>query len=66
MSTEPNTPTSTKTCPCGNTALVEMTSLNCKHCGECGNTIPWPLDDGQKPLHGHSRSGRTWNKEKQS
>lgn len=50
---------STKACRCGSTSLVEMPSLDLKHCAECGQSIVWPLERGQKPLHGHHRSGRT-------
>ena len=42
---------STKSCPkCGCTALVLLTTLNKKICGDCGEHIPWYLEKGQKSI----------------
>lgn len=42
---------STKTCPyCGSIALVLLTSMNKKVCGDCSKEFDWNLDPGQKPL----------------
>lgn len=45
-------------CPkCGCTALLLLRTLNEKRCGnkDCRTTIPWFLDDGQKPLIKYQR-----------
>lgn len=43
---------STKTCPnCNNSHLVQLPSLNEKHCTDCHTRIDWYLDKGQKPLN---------------
>jgi len=39
----------TKICPkCGCDKMISFHSLNKKTCSECGNTVSWPLEDGQK------------------
>lgn len=40
----------TQVCACGCTHLVLLSSLNFKVCTDCGEHIPWHLEDGQKPL----------------
>lgn len=42
---------SSSSCPnCGNTALAKKRTENLKHCTDCNTVIPWPLDEGQKPV----------------
>lgn len=53
---------STKSCRCGSTHLIELSSLNHKRCSDCNKLIYWPLTAGQQPLNGHHRAGRK-NKE---
>lgn len=49
---------SSKACVCGNTRLVQLTSQQLKLCTDCRREIPWPLDDGQKPVYRPHRSDR--------
>ena len=40
---------STKTCPnCGCDKMISFHSLNKKTCADCGYTVVWALEDGQK------------------
>ncbi|HEX8590675.1 hypothetical protein [Pseudomonas sp.] len=46
-------------CPvCGDRHLVLLRSQYLKVCSACGTDIPWPLDQGQKPLFLPSRASR--------
>lgn len=49
---------SSKSCVCGNTRLVLLTSQNLKLCTDCHAEIVWTLDEGQKPVHRPHRSDR--------
>ena len=42
----------TKKCPkCGNTHLALLTTLNKKHCSDCGLFFDWKLGPKQKPVY---------------
>lgn len=51
-------PASTKACPCGESRLVLLRSVNLKLCPTCGHEINWPLDAGQRALISSSRGDR--------
>lgn len=51
-------PASTKACPCGETRLVLLRSINRKLCPTCRGSIIWPLDVGQKALVRPNRADR--------
>lgn len=51
-------PSSTKACPCGESQLVLLRSVNLKLCPTCGHEINWPLDAGQRALISSSRGDR--------
>lgn len=51
-------PASTKACPCGESRLVLLRSVNLKLCPTCGHEINWPLDAGQRALISSSRADR--------
>lgn len=47
----------TKVCPhCGGDCPVSLPSLNTKLCSHCRKLYNWPLEPGQKPLHGPARA----------
>ena len=50
MLNDDDAPASTKACPCGETRLVLLRSINRKLCPTCRGSIIWPLDAGQKAL----------------
>lgn len=51
-------PASTKACPCGETRLVLLRSINLKLCPSCKCEIAWPLNAGQKALLRPHRADR--------
>lgn len=47
----------TKRCPkCGSPALVRLSSLKTKKCGDCSHELHWPLKPGQLPLVTNNRN----------
>jgi predicted RNA-binding Zn-ribbon protein involved in translation (DUF1610 family) len=52
MTDEPTEKQTTKVCPeCGNTHLALLRTLDQKVCTDCGKTIPWFLEPGQKQIN---------------
>lgn len=48
---------STKVCSCGNSELVEMSTINLKYCPDCNKWIDWYLDSGQPRKYPVGRLG---------